>query len=311
MPNVLTLTVEGPDEILNAGAYGTGALMRLQTSATEAGAFADVTGTGSTPTIAVVTLVRSYTGYDPAGASTSWYRTRFENVGATRLSDWSPAFQVGDETGALVCSVYDVWQRMNGATTIGTSDQETLLDIIRGVTSEMEDFVGAWLCPRPTAATSTMTLRFDIEQPTRSLWLRRGSRYVGIRSVTSFNLATTSQPETGGTYTAGTVADLFIRPQPVEGAQGWRLELTDYPTGAYRYFYPGYNTLEVVGAFGPSAAAPWAQEIGIAASTRRFLGKSTAATAIGLGPEGGVRLLADLPADMARRLAAHRFDPVA
>jgi hypothetical protein len=77
--------------LLNAGMYDTGAIIRIQWSATEAGTFADVSGTGSTPTIAIVSGTETYTGYDPLGDSTRWYRSRFENAGGTRLSDWSDA----------------------------------------------------------------------------------------------------------------------------------------------------------------------------------------------------------------------------
>ena len=89
------IEVEDPDALLNAGMYGAGAVIRLQWSATAAGSYADVSGTGSTPTIALVTLTDSYTGYDPVGTSSTWYRTRYENAGATRLSDWSAVFQPG------------------------------------------------------------------------------------------------------------------------------------------------------------------------------------------------------------------------
>lgn len=101
MPNIVMLDTGGqsPDQILNAGAYGAGAVFRLQWSATLAGTYADVSGAGSTPTIAVVTGIRSYTGYDPAGSDTTWYRTRFENAGGNILSEWSDSFQVSAAAG--------------------------------------------------------------------------------------------------------------------------------------------------------------------------------------------------------------------
>ncbi len=95
MPNILTITVDDSANLLNAGAYGAGAVIRVQTSATEAGVYGDLSGTGSTPTIAIVSGTSSYTGYDPSGTATSWYRTRYENSGATRVSDWTTAFQAG------------------------------------------------------------------------------------------------------------------------------------------------------------------------------------------------------------------------
>lgn len=303
---ILSITVENAAELLNTDYLGAGALGRVERDTTSAfSAPTEVT------TFALVAGTRVYTVYDLAGAVSSWYRVRFSKSNGTSPSAYGPAFQAGDETAGLLCSVYDTWQRMNGSTAMGDNDHETLIDVIRGVSSEIEDFTGAWWAPRPTDPGSTTTYRFDVPDMTRSLWLQYGGRYTGIRSITSLNLATTSQPASGGTYTAGTVADVFIRPQPVEDAPGWRLELTDFPTGSWRYFYPGHNTLEVTGAFGPASVPYWMQEIAIAAVTRRYLGKETAATAIGLGPEGGVRLLADLPRDMAERLKAHRFEPVA
>lgn len=291
MPNPLKVIVENPDEILNAGLYGAGAIIRVQTSATEAGAFADVTGTGSTPTIAVVTGVRSYTGYDPNGTSTSWYRTRYENVGATRLSDWTPAFQIGDETAGQLCSLYDVKQEL-GET--GTASDELILEKIRQVSAAIEGYVGAWLAPRPTAPTSTTTLLFDVERTTRSLLLEGNSRRFGIRTLTSLGIATTSQPETGGTYTAATVADILLRPRPTADGPAWRLVFTDIPSGPVTQFYRGYNTVQVVGSFGPASVAWDIQGVAIRATTRRVIGKAGGGVAVAVGPEGTEFLLPDM-----------------
>lgn len=104
MPNILQLTAENVDLLRNPGAYDTAALMRVQSSTTEAGTFADLSGTGSTPTITLVASTTGYIGYDPAGTSVTWYRTRYENAGATRLSDWSEPFQVGGSTATAICA---------------------------------------------------------------------------------------------------------------------------------------------------------------------------------------------------------------
>ena len=307
MPNVLTLTTESPDSLLNAGAYAAGAVIRVQSSATEAGAYADLTGTGSTPTIPIITATRSYTGYDPNGGVSTWYRSRFENVGATRLSDWTPAFQVGDETAGLLCSVYDVAQRVTTSGVLGPNDTETILDLIREVSSEIEDYLGAWMAPRPTDPASTMTLTFDVERLSRSVALVRGNVYVGIRSVTAVATAIQDQPDTGGTYTAVTAADVLIRPHPTTETPGIRLLLTG-TSGSL--FYAGANTLQVTGSFGPAAVPYWLQGIAIAAVIRRWLGKETASPAIALGPDGGVRLLADISPGMHATLERHRYQPV-
>lgn len=313
MANKVRITVEDPDDIRNAGMYDTGALIRLQTSATEAGAFADVIGTGSTPTIAVVAATTLYLGKDPNGIVSSWYRTRYENAGGTRLSDWTPAFQVGDETAGLLCSLEDVKQRLWGTATTNVNQDEVLLDIIREVSADIESYVGAWLAPRPTNPASTKTLLFDVEcdYTTRELVLSSEQRLVGIRTLTSMGVATTSQPESGGSYTAATVADVLLRPRPTADGPATRL-VFNYPfTGPIGYFWPGYNTVSIVGSFGYAVVPYDIQAVAISAVTRRFIGKESAATIVSVGPDGGVQLLADLSPGMRATLARYRIPMVA
>lgn len=301
MPNVLKITVENASELLNAGAYDAGALIQIQSSTTETqpGTFADISGTGSTPTIAIVSGTRTYTGYDPNGASSTWYRTRYKNAAGSRASDWSASFQVGDETAGMLCSVYDVSQRMFGTATPSDSQTEDILNIIREVSDEIEDYVGAWLAPRPTDPNSSTTLLFDVDYTCRALLLERGNRRVGIRSFTAVGTATQSQPETGGTFTSATLADLLMRPRPTTDGPGSYLV---WNTTAGGWFYEGFNTVTITGSFGPASVAPRFQAVAIAAVTRRFLGKETSATAISLGPDGAVRLLGDISPSMKATL---------
>jgi hypothetical protein len=247
MPTLGKITVENPDEIRNTGAYDTGALIRVQTSSTETGTFADVSGTGSTPTIPVVAATRSYTFYDPNGIVSSWYRTRYENAGATRLSDWTPAFQVGDETAGLLCSLYDVQQELGG--TQSANDNESILEKIRQVSTAIEGYIGQWLAPRPTNPASTTTLLFDVPYDNRlvrryhkSLLLDRGSRLTGIRTLTASASPPSSQPDSGGSYTAATVADLILRPFPSADGPARRLDLQQLPDGADGPLLPGHGT---------------------------------------------------------------------
>lgn len=305
MPNVLHVSVDNSTELLNAGAYDTGALIQIQFSATEAGAFSDLSGTGSTPTIALVAGTKAYTGYDPGGTSTTWYRTRYRNAAGTRTSDWSDAFQVGDETAGLLCSLYDVKQRVFGSAAADTPhvDDELIMEIIAQVSDEIEDYVGQWLAPRPTAPSSTTTLLFDVPYDCSSLLLRQtNDRIVGIRTVTQVEVASTSQPESGGTYTTATLADVLVRPRPSGSEPGLRLVLTDRPTGSVGAFYGGFNTLRVTGAFGPESVAPRVTAVALVAATRRYATKGTAAPAVAVGPDGGVTLLADIGPAMMRTL---------
>lgn len=103
MPNVLTITVADPTaaELLNAGAYEPGAVIRVHSSDSATGTFTVIAGSGSTPAIPLVAGTSEYTGYDPAGTTTTWYRIRYENAGATRVSDWADPFRIAATAPAL------------------------------------------------------------------------------------------------------------------------------------------------------------------------------------------------------------------
>lgn len=292
MPNVLKVTVENSDELLNAGAYDTGALIQIQSSTTETqpGTFADISGTGSTPTIAILAATRSYTGYDPNGTSAMWYRTRYKNAAGSRASDWSASFQVGDETAGLLCSLYDVQQELGEGTT-DANRNELILEKIRQVSAAMELYAGQWLAPRPTNPASETTLNFDVPYTCQSLLLETGTRRVGIRSASAISTSVQSQPETGGTYTSATLADILLRPRPTADGPAYRLE---WSTTSGGWFYAGYNTVRVTGTFGPAAVPSDIQGIALRAVVRRVLGKGAGAVGIPLGPEGTMMLLPDM-----------------
>ena len=84
-----------------------------------------------------------------------------------------------------------------------------------------------------------------------------------------------------------------------------------YPSGSINLFYPGRNTVQVTGAFGPAAVAPRIQSIAIAAVTRRFLGKESSAPMVAMGPDGGIKLLADISPAMRGTLDRMKIPLVA
>lgn len=291
MPNVIKLTVEAPEEILNAGAYGTGAVIRLQTATTQAGAYADVTGTGSTPTTAVVAGTRVYTGYDPNGTASSWYRTRFENVGATRLSDWTAAFQVGGEAAGLICSLYDVKQSLGQGT--GTTNDEEILEHIRHVTDAIQHYTGRRFCRTPSSGTTTFL--FDVRTYSKTLWVPKG-----IAECSQVEVAT----QTGGAFAVVSSADWFLDPPETERSHGWpatRIVISDLPTGSIPYFYPGKRVVRATMAEGWAAVPGDVEAIGIRAVVASFLSKDSPAggTAV-IGPTGATTILRHIsPADRA------------
>lgn len=299
---IISVTVENPDELLNVAYLGAGALGRVERSAIGGGA-----GYAEISTFAIVAGTRLYTVYDLAGAVDSWYRIRYSKSDGTSPSLYGDEFQGGDETAGLLCSVYDVAQRVTDSGVFEPNDAELALDLIREVSSEIEDYLSAWMAPRPTNPTSTTALVFDVAERGRSIALVSGGQYVGIRTAAAVGIAVQSQPDVGGVYTTLNAADVLIRPRPTVTEPGYRLVLSQYPTSGYTEFYPGESTLSVTGSFGPAAVPPWCQGIAIAAVIRRWLGKETASPAIALGPDGGVRLLADISPGMQATLERHRF----
>jgi hypothetical protein len=302
MPNILAITVEQPDQILNAGAYAAGALIRLQWAATEAGTFADVSGTGSTPTIPVVTLVRSYTGYDPAGIVSTWYRTRFENSGATRLSDWSAAFQVAPEGSGLLCGLWDIKQRL-GIPAADTTHDETILECIGQSTAAIQSYTGRRFARNP--ASGTTTFLFDVTRATRTLWVPKG-----IAEASLLEVAT----QTGGAFSTVTAGDWFLDPPATERDHGWpatRIVLSDIPTGGVTYFYPGKRVVRVTMAEGWAAIPPDISAIAQRASEGAYLAKGSGASGVTLvGATGGMTVLRNIaPADMDT-LTWYRHIPV-
>ncbi len=71
-----------PASVLAAGAFGAGALIRLESGPAETGPFVEIT------TIAVVNTTVEYTFWDTAGDNTTWYRWRVSKYDATLPSPY-------------------------------------------------------------------------------------------------------------------------------------------------------------------------------------------------------------------------------
>lgn len=292
MPNIIKLTVDGSEDLLNAGAYSAGALIRLQFAATEAGAYADVAGTGATPTTTIVAGTRIYTAFDPAGASSTWYRTRYENLAGTRVSDWSDPFQVSEEGSGLICSLYDVKQRL-GIDASDTASDEDLLGFIGQVTAEIEGYTKRRFVRRPASGTATFLL--DVEVAGGTIWIPSG-----LAEISLLEYANSSQPESGGTYTALAAADWYARParravdEPITS-----IVLSD--VGALARLEAGYNVLRVTGAEGYPRVPADIEGIGQAAVVRKWQArKAGGADLATIGPDGRSTVLRNIsPAEMA------------
>jgi hypothetical protein len=292
--NIVTLTVENPDQILNAGAYGTGAIVRLQSATDSGGPFTDISGTGSTPSTAVIAGTRSYLAYDPNGLATTWYRTRYENVGASRVSDWSDAFQSGDETAGFLCSVYDVEQAVGS---LDANEREDVIETIREVTDAIQLYTGRLFVRTPLEGTADFLM--DVEVDSTSLWVPEG-----IAELGSIDLAY----GTGQTYGTLNPSDYFLDPiRPYPGWTWTRIVLSDVLTGGFDRFYEGYRTVRFNdSALGWPAVPPVIQGIAKRAVIRRHLGKGAGGTVVATGPAGTEILLPDMSGSDRQVLESYR-----
>lgn len=253
MPNTVKLTAENPEELLNAGAYDAGALIRLQSGASEAGPFADVSGTGATPTPALVAGTRIYTGYDPNGTAATWYRTRFENATGTRVSAWSAAFQVG--AGALV-GLYDVKQRLD-IDAADTTQDENILEWITEVTAFIRGQTGRLLTPDPETEYVV-----DGHRALRGGSLLRFPH--GIQTLTEVAFAA----QTGDPFDVIPATDYFLRPLEHEREAGWpatELWMTDNPSASNLHgsIPPGYANVRLRGTFSWLVTPPELQAVAL------------------------------------------------
>lgn len=67
--------------------YGAGAIIRVQSSPTEAGVFGEVT------TLPIITGIETYAVHDPDGISSDWYRIRYEASDGDPAGAYADAFQ--------------------------------------------------------------------------------------------------------------------------------------------------------------------------------------------------------------------------
>ena len=87
MSNVFTIYIADSAALLTT--YGAGALLRVQSSATELGVYADITA----PTQAIVSGETNYGWYDPDGIASDFYKWRAEASDGDPAGAYSDPFQ--------------------------------------------------------------------------------------------------------------------------------------------------------------------------------------------------------------------------
>lgn len=231
MPNILKVTADNPDELLNAGAYDAGALIRVQSAAVAGGPFSDLSGAGSTPTLTIVSGTTSYTAYDPAGGSSTWYRTRYENASTTRASDWTEPFQVGRKLYAGLDDLKEYLQP------IGDDKDNLLLDLLEEATSAISDFCERDFFRHPQTGEEVRLFRGN---GTRRLRVK-----AGIISLSQVRLASS----TGQPYSTLDVASWALGPERLSSEPAEWVWLSE-AAPEFTSWTDGLDTVELTGQFG-------------------------------------------------------------
>jgi hypothetical protein len=109
-----------------------------------------------------------------------------------------------------LCTLAQVKARLFPAGTTDTTDDALITELIEQVSDFIEQYTGRKLVP-VTSADYIFDTRsgYTLEVP------------MGIRAVTFFGVATTHQPDSGGTYTTVAAADYLLRPKVQDTSQGW------------------------------------------------------------------------------------------
>jgi hypothetical protein len=271
--------------------------MRLQWSATAGGTYADVSGTGSTPTTTVETDKRSYTGYDPVGTGVTWYRTRFENTGATRVSDWSPVFQVG-ETGGLYPDYASLDEMRTFLKITDVADIDDDLQIALAVTSASRAVDRA--TDRQFGLLTTAAARYY-----RPVWSDQHGRWLAHIDdlMSSTSLVVKSDTDDNATYET-TITDYRLWPlNAASDGKPWREIVLG--TGASIGLREG--SLEVTALWGWSAVPATVKNATLIQASR-FLKRRDSPFGIAGSPDLGneLRLLAKVDPDVAVMLMPYR-----
>lgn len=236
----VVLTLKAPDDVLTG--YGAGAVMRIQSSATEAGTFANL---AATPTEPVVAAVYRYEHWDAAGDWTTWYRWRLENAAGTETGDWSAPFQ-GLEAAKAAQNAGSYASIDDFLLEVGQipSDSRRLAAIERALVEARERLdleIGYDAFRHPQSGTEVRTYHGN-GLPVLHV-------HEGIVSLTSVEVRT----QTAGTWTTIVAADWWLESQPGQltprpGEPYFHVRLSD--AANYTTFPRGENRVRLTGAFG-------------------------------------------------------------
>jgi len=289
VPNILTLNVPNPDQLLNAGAYGAGAVVQVQSAALEAGPFTD------DGTVPLVTAVTSYTHYDLDGTTTTWYRTRYENAAGVVVSEWSDSF-LPNQSSALGQYVTPAALKLRLGIT-GTAN-DLLFDQICDETNQwIESYTGRVLAPIGSA-----TYLFDGYGLSSPYLISLGR--LGARAVTSIEVSTD-----GVTFGSPLASTLYsLRPLAQDRALSGEPASHIYLTTGYRLPY-GYGNIRITMTAGFAVIPDDVRAVAINIAVRAWHGRQTGMADVVGSDETGEPIVTKIIAPEFKRTLDH-YRPV-
>ena len=267
-----------------------GPVDRIQIERSATGGGSGYTNIGSV-TLAAGEL--TYTFYDVDGSSSDWYRWYPSNAGNTFPTsgnrEYSTEIQPSDPGAGLLCSLGDVKQRV-GIKSSDESSDELLLEIIGQVSTDITGLTGRCFARNPSAGTTTFYE--DVTTGGRELWLPEG-----IATATALAVASSSQPDSGGTYTTVPTTEWVLRERSTSsGYIGAATRFVLLETSSL-VFTAGLNTVRWTGAKGFDPTPSWVRGIATRAAVRYWQSRGSGIIQAQGSDDFAGRLLPGMPKD--------------
>src|SRR5579862_4674214 len=220
---ILELTLENPDELLATGAFGAGALIRVESGPAVGGPFTEI------QTVAIVSATTAYLVYDQAGTTTTWYRYRVSNAGASIFGAYNTPWQGG--VAQTIGSLDDLRRAVGQTNPADVSDDEDLLKILGWITGLIHIRTQRYFLPDPPTGDGIFYFDYlplagmpdpNVRLDGRVMRIRRGIRYITKLEIASY---------TNGPFFTIDPLDYFVRPNLQERDAGWpgdELWFTDF-----------------------------------------------------------------------------------
>jgi hypothetical protein len=275
-----------PDDLL--AALGAGALIRLESAATQLGSYTEIA------TVPLLSETYVYTYLDPLAPTTTWYRTRYSDSTGVTLTSYSTPWQ-GDGTGQWLCTPTDVRRRMNKSH-LDHKEDDIIAACCAQVTADICGYTGRRFYPYHD------TMVYDA-----GATLERGMLLpvdFGIRAVTNINI----RYVTNGAQTL--VDPIWYRLQPcvAELPYGWpfvQVEMVDI--SPYRFNWAGYDSAQLEADLGWAGTPADIHEFSINGCVRMVRAKSSGqADTVGTGPMGQAIILRQFSPSERDRLDWYR-----